>query len=145
MLTSTQFYGNWRAKVPNILPERAGDFFKFQKRCQLFVGVHNETLPVAAMCVSNEDRSPFAIHGCDAAPTPTGFAEIISDSFPASLHGCFSSQSFWKAGSERKGSQSGSSLRRAGVIGVSRSQPMPGVRNNRVRVEIALLFSPNIV
>ena len=30
---------------------------------------------------------------------------------------CFSSQSFWKAGSERKGSQIGSSLRRAGVIG----------------------------
>ena len=36
----------------------------------------------------------------------------------ARVHGCFSSQSFWKAGSERKGSQSGSSLRRAGVIGV---------------------------
>ena len=31
---------------------------------------------------------------------------------------CFSSQSFWKAGSPRKGSQSGSSLRRAGVMGV---------------------------
>jgi hypothetical protein len=27
-------------------------------------------------------------------------------------HGCFSSQSFWKRGSERKGSQCGSSLRR---------------------------------
>src|SRR6266480_787116 len=33
-------------------------------------------------------------------------------------HGCFSSQSFWKAGSARKGSQIGSSLRRAGVMGV---------------------------
>src|ERR1700730_2721124 len=31
------------------------------------------------------------------------------------LHGCFSSQSFWKAGSDRNGSQIGSSLRRAGV------------------------------
>jgi hypothetical protein len=34
-------------------------------------------------------------------------------------HGCFSSQSFWKEGSPRKGSQIGSSLRRAGVTGVS--------------------------
>src|SRR5262245_43932243 len=34
-------------------------------------------------------------------------------------HGCFSSQSFWKTGSARNGSQSGSSLRRAGVTGVS--------------------------
>src|SRR6266487_4165716 len=34
------------------------------------------------MCVSHEDRSPFAIHGCDTAPTPTGFAEHVSDDFP---------------------------------------------------------------
>ena len=33
-------------------------------------------------------------------------------------YGCFSSQSFWKAGSERNGSQIGSSLRRAGVTPV---------------------------
>jgi hypothetical protein len=32
--------------------------------------------------------------------------------------GCFSSQSFWKAGSERKGSHMGSNLRSAGVIGI---------------------------
>jgi len=25
---------------------------------------------------------PRSIHGCDAAPTPTGFAEIVSDDFP---------------------------------------------------------------
>src|SRR5215510_7360848 len=31
---------------------------------------------------------------------------------------CFSSQSFWKAGSARNGSQIGSSLRRADVTGV---------------------------
>ena len=35
------------------------------------------------------------------------------------LHGCISSQSFWKAGSERNGSQSGSSLRSAGVMGIT--------------------------
>jgi hypothetical protein len=59
--------------------------------------------------------------------------------------GCFSWQSFWKAGSERKGSQIGSSLRSAGVTGVPYNQLIYGVCNNRVRVEIAWLFSPNIV
>jgi hypothetical protein len=63
------------------------------------------------MCISNENRSPFTIHDCDTAPTETGFAEIVSDDFPAPFHGYFSSQSFWKAGSARKGSQIGSSLR----------------------------------
>jgi hypothetical protein len=29
---------------------------KFQKRSQLFIGAHNETLSVAAMRVSNPDR-----------------------------------------------------------------------------------------
>ncbi len=33
------------------------------------------------------------------------------------LHGCFSSQSFWKAGSLRNGSQIGSSFKSAGVMG----------------------------
>jgi len=33
------------------------------------------------MCVCNEDRSPARIHGLDAAPTRTGFAEIVSDGF----------------------------------------------------------------
>ena len=32
--------------------------FKFPKRGQLFVGIHNETLSVAAMRVSDPDRSP---------------------------------------------------------------------------------------
>jgi hypothetical protein len=52
-----------------------------------------------------------------AAHTPVeGLLE--SDRSDYTNHGCFSSQSFWKAGSERKGSQIGSSLRRAGVTGV---------------------------
>ena len=33
--------------------------FTFHKRSQLFVGMHNKTLSVAAMCVCNPDRSPF--------------------------------------------------------------------------------------
>jgi hypothetical protein len=56
--------------------------FKFNKRTQLFVRVHNVTLPVAAMCVSNPDCSPARIHGCDAAPTSTAFLEIVGDYFP---------------------------------------------------------------
>jgi hypothetical protein len=38
--------------------------------------------PVAAMCVNNEDCSPARIQPLHAAPTPTGFAEIVSDDFP---------------------------------------------------------------
>jgi hypothetical protein len=37
--------------------------FKFNKRSQPFVGVHNETLSVAAMRENNPDRSPLRIHG----------------------------------------------------------------------------------
>jgi hypothetical protein len=33
------------------------------------------------MCVSNEDRSPLPIHACNAAPTPTGFAEQAAIDF----------------------------------------------------------------
>jgi hypothetical protein len=36
--------------------------FRFDKRCQLFFRSHNETLAVAAMCVSNPDGSPFGIN-----------------------------------------------------------------------------------
>jgi hypothetical protein len=36
--------------------------FKFEKRRQLFIRVHNETLSVAPMRVRNPDRSPATIH-----------------------------------------------------------------------------------
>jgi hypothetical protein len=39
--------------------EHAGEF---HKRSQLFIRVHNETLSVVAMRVSNPDRSPARIH-----------------------------------------------------------------------------------
>ena len=55
--------------------------FKLQKRRQLFIGVHNDTLSVAAMRVSYKDRAPVAIQSRNADPTPTGFAEIASDDF----------------------------------------------------------------
>jgi hypothetical protein len=34
-----------------------------EKRGELFVGTDDESLSVAAMCVCNPDRSPFAAHG----------------------------------------------------------------------------------
>jgi len=37
--------------------------FQFQKRSQLFIGTHNETLSVAAMRVRNPDYSPLRIKG----------------------------------------------------------------------------------
>jgi len=36
--------------------------FEFRKRSQFFIGTHNETLSVAAMCVSNPDYSPARIY-----------------------------------------------------------------------------------
>jgi hypothetical protein len=47
-------------------------------------------LETAVMLISNEDRSPVEAHRCNAAPRPTGFAEIVSD-IHASQSGCCSS------------------------------------------------------
>jgi hypothetical protein len=55
---------------------------EFKKRSQLIVGARDEPLPVIAMRVCNPDRFPFAIHSCNTAPTPSGFAEIVTDDFP---------------------------------------------------------------
>jgi hypothetical protein len=61
-------------------PARPNRLFKFKKRGQLFIGVHNKTLSVvAAMRVSNSDRSRLVTHGSDPADTPTGFLEIRRD------------------------------------------------------------------
>jgi hypothetical protein len=46
--------------------------FQFEKRSQLFIRTHNETLSVVAMRVCNPDYSPSGIHACDTAPTPSG-------------------------------------------------------------------------
>ncbi len=70
-------------------PKRGGESvtrrLKFRKRGQLFIRLHNVTLSVVAMRVCNPDCSPLTINGQNAAPTPTGFAEIVSDDFPV-LH-----------------------------------------------------------
>ena len=55
---------------------------KFEKRSQFFVGGDDESLSVVAVCISNEDRLSVGINRCDASPTPTSLAEIVSDDFP---------------------------------------------------------------
>jgi hypothetical protein len=37
--------------------------FEFHKSGLLFIGAHNETVPIIAVRVSNPDRSPFGIDG----------------------------------------------------------------------------------
>src|SRR5262249_7219002 len=53
------------------------------------------------------------------------------------IHGCFSSQSFWKRGSPRNGSQAGWSLRSAGV-----RQLVYGISRRCCSLGIARSFSP---
>jgi len=42
--------------------------FEFDKRRQFFICARNETLPIIAVRIRNEDRSLVEIHGCGAAP-----------------------------------------------------------------------------
>jgi hypothetical protein len=57
--------------------------FEFQKRSQYLVGVHNVTPPAVAVRASAiQTARPVGIDGRDAASTPSGFAEIVSDDFP---------------------------------------------------------------
>jgi hypothetical protein len=62
--------------------------FQFQKRRQLLIGVHNEALSVIAVRIRNPDCSPAEVYSCNAAPTPTGFAEIVSDDRTIPLPKC---------------------------------------------------------
>jgi hypothetical protein len=76
-----------RRGLISILPLRL--IFQFDKRRQLFIRTHNVTLSVIAVRVNNPDRLTVGINGCDTAPTPTGFAEIVSDDFPVLHTACF--------------------------------------------------------
>jgi len=50
------------AKAEMTLTNWANPRFEFKKLSQLFIRVHNEPLPIAAMRVSNPDCSPLTIH-----------------------------------------------------------------------------------
>jgi hypothetical protein len=69
----------------------ARDSFKFQKRRQLFIRSHNETLSVVAVCVCNPDCSPVGINRWDAAPTPTDFDNSVIDRRAATWVALYSS------------------------------------------------------
>jgi hypothetical protein len=61
----------------SILFNRSNRHFEFQKRSRLFIRTHNETLSVAAVRVSNPDRSSVGINRRDTAPTPSGSSQIV--------------------------------------------------------------------
>jgi len=67
---SAKFFNrSYDAVIPN-------GWFQFYKSSQLFIGTHNVTLSLAAMRVSNPDRSPVGIYAGDAAPAPTGLGIV---------------------------------------------------------------------
>jgi hypothetical protein len=51
----------WSAQAPRLRGLTPLGAPSVPKRGQLFIGLHNETLSVAAMRVGNEDRSPVAL------------------------------------------------------------------------------------
>ena len=70
----------------------------------------------------NKDLSRLCSAGNQFRVTPFklgegGVLSLSSGKELCEVHGCFSSQSFWKAESARSESQSGSSLKSAGVMG----------------------------
>jgi hypothetical protein len=62
------------------------------------------------MRVCNPDRPPLGINGCDAAPTPPGFAEIGSDDLPV-LHATGRSDRFRVLATRLNSNQSSSRWR----------------------------------
>ena len=55
-------FGKNLANLSNQFAASANRGFQFEKRSQLFIRTHNETLSVAAMCICNQDRSPAGIN-----------------------------------------------------------------------------------
>lgn len=72
--------------------------------------------PVAAQRIPETMQIQFAV--AKIAWDLERCGDLIDGDIFLSIHSFFSSQSFWKTGSARSGSQNGSSLRRAGVMGV---------------------------
>jgi hypothetical protein len=75
------------------MPRHRAQATELEKCCQFFVGSNDESLSVVSVRINNPDRSPVGINRRDAAPTPAGFAEILSDDFPASFHTAYSHHS----------------------------------------------------
>jgi len=56
--------------------------FEFQKRSQLFVSTHNETLSVAAMRATIQIVRPLESTAENPAQTPSGLAEFVGNQLP---------------------------------------------------------------
>jgi hypothetical protein len=54
-------FSSWQRGISSA-PSGANCGFKFQKRRQLFIRVHNEALMAATICVSNPDCSPVGFN-----------------------------------------------------------------------------------
>jgi hypothetical protein len=59
---------------------------QYQKCCGHFIGVHNKPPGILALCGHNPKLSALVIRNGDTAATPTGFAEIVPNSFPVPFH-----------------------------------------------------------
>jgi len=79
--------GEFRKNLANLSRQftaSANRCYKFHKCSQLFIRVHNEALTVAAMRVTNEDRSPAGIHSLYTAqlqPVLLRLSAMISQYF----------------------------------------------------------------
>jgi hypothetical protein len=58
------------------------DPLKFKKHSQPFIATNDKSFPVVAVGVSNENGSTVGINRGDAAPSPTGLAELVRNYFP---------------------------------------------------------------
>jgi hypothetical protein len=74
-------FGKNLGNLSNQFAASANRRFELKKRSQLFFATSDKPLSVVPMCVNNPVRSPLGINRRDTAPTPSGFAEIVSDDF----------------------------------------------------------------
>ena len=90
----------------------------------------------------DEADSSQRLEVCRCLPSPANAAIIYRIATNCrkhtEVHGCFSSQSFWKRGSPRSGSNIGSSRSNAGVSGtLLASAPVYGIENSFCKAAMA--------
>jgi hypothetical protein len=76
--------GNGKLQVSKTAPRR----FEFQERSQFSVRVQNQAMTITTMRISTKRLFARLIQSGNAAPTPTGFAEIVSDYHPGQEWTC---------------------------------------------------------
>jgi len=63
------------AFVPSVANLRGEPPLQVPETRSAFSRMHNKPISIVAIGVNNPDCSSLAIHACNTAPTPTGFAE----------------------------------------------------------------------